>query len=224
LRTAPAVLVILWLAVPELRAQELASWIPSTDRTANSLIAEVLVTSPLAERLEVAGALGLRRDPYVSDIVEILLGKLYGAGRCEVELVLRVLLASVFPRTLAPGEIRRRLEPNRPGIELLADRLAEFGAPLARESYRILGLAEGGRLRSALAYEGRLLVEALKRRNGASDAEQADRLMAFLEAVEQTGDDCFADTVVSLLETTGTREVGLYARDVLATILPVPTR
>jgi hypothetical protein len=224
LRTAPALLIILWLTVPDLQAQELASWIPSTDRSANPLIAEILAFSSLTDRLGAARALGLRRDPYVSDLIDVLLGKLYGTGRFEVELVLRVLLESVFPRSLVPEALRPRLEVNRSGVELLADRLAEFGAPLARETYRILGVAEDGRLRSALMDEGRRLTEALKRRNGSSDAEQADRLMAFLEAVEQSGDGLFAATVVSLLEITRTREVGVYSREVLATILPAASK
>jgi hypothetical protein len=203
-----------------LHGQETASWIGSTDRRANPLVEEILLFSPTEDRLAAARALGLRSDPYVSDLIGSLLGRMRGSRRFEDALVLRVLLDSVFDRSLVAEELRARAAQNPGGLDLLADGLPGFDAPLARESYRVLGLAGGKRFTGVLMSEGRALADALRRRGGRSDAEQADRLMAYLEAVEATGDETLADPVVAILQLTRTREVGRYARRVLARVLP----
>jgi hypothetical protein len=213
-------LLILLAGAPVLRAQEASSWIGSTDRRANRLVAELLLSSPMEDRLTAARALGTRRDPYVSDLIGALLGRMRAPGRFEDPLVLRVLLDSVFDRSLGDAELRARAAENEEGLDRLADGLPGFDAPLARESYRVLGLAGGSRYTGVLMSEGRDLAAALRRRGGRSDAEQADRLMAYLEAVEGTGNESFADPVVALLQLTRTREVGRYARRVLVRILP----
>jgi len=214
-----AILTVLLLPLPGLYPQELAAWIPSTDRTSNPVIGEILVSSCFEDRLQAAEGLGLREDPYVADLIGLLLGRLHGPGRHAEELVLTVLLASVFPRSLAPEEVRRRIEVNLPVLQLLPALLPEIGAPLARETYRLLSHAQDGSLRAALAAEGRRLGEALKSRDGCSNVEQADRLMAYLGAVERVGDPDLAGGVVAVLETTRTREVGQKARRVLETLL-----
>ena len=217
-------LACLLAAAPALQCQEFSAWIPSTDRTDNPLIRELLSSGSLGERLAVAEALGARGDAYIGDLLESLLAGLSGPARPEGELLLRVMLASVFPPSLSAEELERRLGPNRQAIELLAESVPGFGAPLARETCRVLaraiGTGGGGGLKGALMAEGRRLAEALGERSGYSDSEEADRLAAFLEAVETIADPVFADIVVRILETTRTRELGRYARFVLARILP----
>ena len=215
-----AILAILLLASRGAGAQDLAAWIPSTRRAANPLIGEVLVASPLEQRVRAAQALGLREDPYVVDLIGLLVGCLEGSARHEDELVLRVLLASVFPRSLAPGELQRRIEVNMPAMELLAGGLDGYGLGLARETYRLLSAGANARFAGALAAEGRRLGAALGEREGRSDVEQADRLVAYLEAAGNSGDPALAGNVVSILETTRTPEVGRAARRVLGLLLP----
>jgi hypothetical protein len=207
-------------AAGAVHAQELGSWVPSTDRRVNPLIGEILLAPPTADRLEAARALGQRSDPYVSDLIGSLLGRLHGGGTYEDALVLRVMLDAVFDRSLLPKELQRRAVENRAGLELLAESLPSFDAALARETYRLLALGADRPLVGVLMREGRALGEDLQRRRGRSDAEQADRLMAYLEAAAAAGDGELAEPVVAILEHTRTREVAHYARQVLAAILP----
>ena len=214
-----AILSALLLPLPGLYPQELAAWIPFTDRSSNPVIGEILISSTLEDRLQAAEGLGRRRDPYVADLIDLLVGRLHGQGRYEEELVLTFLLASVFPRSLAAEEVRQRIELNLPALRLLAALLPEIGAALARETYRLLSHTQGGSFTAALAAEGRRLGDALRSRDGYSNAEQADRLMAYLGAVERAGEPSLAAGVVAVLETTRTREVGQKARRVLEAIL-----
>ncbi|MBN1835375.1 MAG: hypothetical protein JW820_05955 [Spirochaetales bacterium] len=215
-RSSTALLVAVLLAPAGVHAQELAAWIPSTDRSMNPVIAPILAEGPLQDRVAAAEALGLRRDPFVADLVGALLALRHGPRAHEAELVLRVLLASVFPRSAAPEGLREPLAQNREALELLAAALPELRAPLAREVYRLLSLLDEGRFTAALADEGRRLNEQLARRHGRSDAEQADRLMAYLEAAQRSGDPRLAPAVIGILETTMTAEVGQRAREVLS--------
>jgi hypothetical protein len=193
------------LALPSFLGAE--HWAAYTDRRQNPLILQTMREGDLDEALQAAGALGLRGDPYVADILSGLLG----GGQ---ELPLLFLLRAVFPPAESPQVLAPRLSVNRSGLDELAGRLESFGPALRREVVRLLRLA-GDR-----AYDGPVLAQAgwLRERflaqAGRADAELSELALEVLAYAGSSANPVFLDPVLRLKESSRSASVARRAAEV----------
>ena len=219
--TIPTVLAVslLWFFPLHTAAQDYTSWIRYSDSGDNDLIVEMIEQGDLAIGLDVAGALGLREDVQVQEIILAVGEQITHRQSWERELILRVMLASVFAPTLESSELERRLRANRNGIDFLVANLPQFGLSLKREVTRVLSFLHPPEYLSTLMAEGRRITEILREQEGQLSGEQAALTLTFLETVGTIADPEFANPVLLILERTRHLEVAEKARSVSRSLL-----
>jgi hypothetical protein len=200
-------------------AQDYTSWIRYSDSGDNDLIVEMIEQGDLATGLDVAEALGLREDVQIQEIILAVGEQITHRSSWERELILRVMLASVFAPTLESSELERRLRANRDGIDFLVANLHQFGLSLKREVTRVLSFLHPPEYLCTLMAEGRRITEILREQEGRLNGEQAALTLTFLETVGTIADPEFANLVLLILERTRHLEVGEKARSVSRSLL-----
>jgi hypothetical protein len=200
-------------------AQDYATWIRYSDSADNQLIVEMIQQADLSAGLEIAEAVGLREDVQIQEIILAMGETIDPRPRWERELILRVLLASVFPASLDSGELEAALRKNREGIDFLVDGLPDFTPSLKREVVRLLGTLHPPEYSSALMAEGRRLADLLTLQRGDLNGEQAGLTLTYLQTVERVGNPEFADVVLLILERSRHLEVAEAARSVSRSLL-----
>ncbi|MCK5006926.1 MAG: hypothetical protein KAR73_06020 [Spirochaetales bacterium] len=200
-------------------AQDYTSWIRYSDSGDNDLIVEMIEQGDLATGLDVAEALGLREDVQIQEIILAVGEQITHRSSWERELILRVMLASVFAPTLESSELERRLRANRDGIDFLVANLHQFGLSLKREVTRVLSFLHPPEYLGTLMAEGRRITEILREQEGRLNGEQAALTLTFLETVDTIADPEFANLVLLILERTRHLEVGEKARSVSRSLL-----
>ena len=200
-------------------AQDYTSWIRYSDSRDNDLIAELIEQGDLAIGLDVANALGLREDVQIQEIILAVGEQITHRSSWERELILRVMLASVFAPTLESSELERRLRVNRNGIDFLVANLPRFGLSLKREVVRLLSFLHPPEYLGTLMAEGRRITEMLREQEGQLSGEQAALTLTFLETVGTIANPEFANLVLLILERTRHLEVAEKARSVSRSLL-----
>lgn len=200
-------------------AQDYTSWIRYSDSRDNDLIAELIEQGDLAIGLDVANALGLREDVQIQEIILAVGEQITHRSSWERELILRVMLASVFAPTLESSELERRLRVNRNGIDFLVANLPRFELSLKREVVRLLSFLHPPEYLGTLMAEGRRITEMLREQEGQLSGEQAALTLTFLETVGTIANPEFANLVLLILERTRHLEVAEKARSVSRSLL-----
>ena len=202
-------------------AQEIGSWIRHSDSRDNSLIVEMIRQGDLSAGLEVAAAIGLREDVEIQEIILAVGETIDPRPQWERELILRTVLASVFPASLEDSELESRLRRNREGLDFLAAGLPHYTLSLKREVVRLLGFLHPPEYLSALMREGRRLAEVLENQQGRLNGEQAGLTLTYLETVGRIADPEFAHIVLLILQRSRHLEVAEAARSVSRSLLLV---
>ena len=200
-------------------AQDYASWIRYSDSGDNQLIVEMIQQADLSAALEIAAAMGLREDVEIQEIILAVGETVDPRPQWERELILRVLLASVFPASLDSGELEAGLKKNREGIDFLVDGLPGFHLSLKREVIRLMGTFHPPEYSSVLMTEGHLLADLLTLQRGDLNGEQAGLTLTYLDTIERVGNPDFADVVLLILERSRHLEVAEAARSVSRSLL-----
>jgi hypothetical protein len=212
-------LAFICLLTREAAAQDYDSWIRYSDSRDNALIVEMIRQGDLSTALEIAAAIGLRKDFVIREIILSLGERIDPRPYWEKELILRVLLASVFPASLDDSELEARLRENREGFDFLVAGLPHFTLSLRREVIRLLGFLHPPEYVSALMSEGRWLADLLTLQRGDLDGEQAGLTLTYLETVDRIAEPEFADIVLLILERSRHPEVAEAARSVSRSLL-----
>jgi hypothetical protein len=210
---------LLWFIPLQTTAQDYIAWIRYSDSSDNDLIVEIIEQGDLATALDVAGALGLREDVQVQEIILAVGEQVTPRPSWERELILRVMLESVFAPALESSELERRLRANRDGIDFLIANLPQFGLSLRREVIRILSFLHPPEYLSTLMVEGRRITEILREQEGHLSGEQAALTLTFLETAGTIADPDFVNLVLLILERTRHLEVAEKARSVSRSLL-----
>jgi hypothetical protein len=212
-------LALIFFHPAEAAAQDYASWIRYSGRGDNPLIVEMIQQADLSEALEIAEALGLREDAEIQEIILALGETVDPRPQWERELILRVLLASVFPSSQDVGKLEAGLRENREGVDFLVDGLPAFHLSLQREVIRLLAYTHRPEYSSALMAEGRRLAGLLTTQRGDLNGEQAGLTLTYLNTVQRIGNPEFADVVLLILERSRHLEVAEAARSVSRSLL-----
>ena len=203
----------------EAAAQDYTSWIRYSDSTDNALIAEMIRQGDLGTALEIADALGLREDAEIQQII-LAVGETIDPGsQWEGELILRTLLASVFPASLDKSELEVRLRRNREGFDFLVAGLPHFTLSLKREVLRLLGFLHPPEYVRAIMSEGRYLAELLLNQQGQLNGEQAGLALTCLETLDRVAAPESAEIVLMILQRSRHLEVAEAARSVSRSLL-----
>ncbi len=210
---------LLWFLPLHSAAQDYTSWIRYSGSADNDLIVEMIEQGDLTIGLEAAGALGLREDIQIQEIILAVGEQVTHRPRWERELILRVMLVSVFAPTLESSELERRLRANRNGIDFLVANLPQFGLSLKREVIRILSFLHPPEYLNTLMAEGRRITVILREQEGKLSGDQAALTLTFLETVDTIADPEFANLVLLILERARHLEVAEKARSVSRSLL-----
>jgi hypothetical protein len=140
----------------------------------------------LEAALEIAAALGRRRDPYVGNIIEHFRKHHQGRRTYISERIIITLLSSLFPVGLSDAYFQTRFESNREALLKLIGGIDGYAGPDLR-SYCLL-LA--GRSREAgfsrlLSRSGERIVRRLKQTGGLLTVSETEELSVFLTALER---------------------------------------
>jgi hypothetical protein len=196
------------LALPSCLGAE--HWAAYTDRRQNPLILEAMLGGDLDDALQAARALGLREDPYISDILSGLLSR----GQ---EVPMLFLLRAVFPPSESQQVLAGRLSANRAGLDELAEELDGMGLALRRDVVRLLRQA-GKRAydRPVLAQAGwlyeRLRPQAL--RTARADTELNELALEVLAYAGSSANPVFLDPVLRLRQRSRSAPVARLAAEV----------
>ena len=182
-RCAPVFALILCLAVPVWSADNaLIGFVKASDRSSNPLILSMMFATDLSERLEIASALGERREPYVGDIVSSLSSGFEVSFQFQSELILRFLLSSLLSPSLPAETIRSRLEANRDAFDELVRRLMDFSDPqLEALLVGVAGSLGDVPYRPVLAAKARALLDEIEENQGFLRPQERGLLMTLLE-------------------------------------------
>jgi hypothetical protein len=202
-------------------AQDYASWVRYSDRGDNPLIVESIRQGDLTAGLEIAAAIGQREDLEIQEIILAVGEAIDPRPQWERELILRALLASVFPASLESSELEARLRKNRDGFDFLVAGLPRFTLSLRREVIRLLGFLHPPEYVSALMSEGRRLADVLQTQQGRLNGEQAGLTLTYLATVGRIADPEFANIVLLILQRTRHLEVAEAARSLSRSLLLV---
>lgn len=183
-----------------------------SDRSDDSLILEALEDATLDERLEILEAVGERDDPFIGRYLEDFLLR-QGPDRPVREHLMRVLLASAFPREAPLERLAARVAPNRASLLAMCTRLATFSDPqLCAAVVRLIPLLEGGHA-DLLALVGRL-TKRLQASGGLIDPRENGLLLDALEAMRRVGSLDFLEAALAVARLSRERVVVETAREV----------
>ena len=210
---------LIFLPPADVAAQDYASWIRYSDRADNPLIVEMIREADLNTALEIAQAVGLREDVCIRDIILEVGETVNLRPQWERELVLRMLLASVFSPGLDDEALEAALLENREGIDFLVAGLPDFTLSLKREVIRLLGFLHPPEYAGPLMAEGRRLADLLTLQRGDLNGEQAGLTLMYLQTVQRVGNPEFSDVVLMILERSRHLEVAGAARAVARDLL-----
>lgn len=183
----------------------------ASDRSWDPVILEALDGATLDERLEILQAVGERDDPFIGRYLEDFLVR-RGPDQPVREHLMRVLLASAFPREAPPERLAPRVAPNRQGLLAMCARLATFTDPqLCAEVVRLIPLLDGGRA-DLLALVGQL-AERLAASGGRLDPREDGLLLDALEAMGRIGSPDFLEPALAVARLSRERPVVEAARE-----------
>jgi hypothetical protein len=215
----PLALALLCILSISAQAQDYPSWIRYSDSGDNPLIVQMIHESDLSTALQITSAIGQREDARIQEIILAVGERSDPRPLWERELILRALLASVFPGSLTDSELEDRLRMNREGLDFLVAGLPGFTLSLKREVVRLLGFLHPPGYLSALMAEGRRLADLLTLQRGDLNGEQAGLTLTYLETLERIADPEFAEIVLLILERSRHLEVAQAARSVSRLLL-----
>ncbi|MCX7030275.1 MAG: hypothetical protein NTU62_09165 [Spirochaetes bacterium] len=168
----------------------------ASDRSNDPVILDLLEDATLDERLEILAAVGERADPFIGAYLDDFLLR-HTSRPAESEHLMRVLLASAFPRSTALDQLAERVAPNQAALLAASARLATFVDPqLCAAIVRLIPLLPGG-LSDLLGIVDRL-VNRLGQGDGFLDPRDDGLLLDALEAMGRIGSPDFLEPALAV--------------------------
>jgi hypothetical protein len=168
----------------------------ASDRSYDSVILETLESATLDERLEILTAVGERTDPFIGAYLDDFLLR-HTSRPAESEHLLRMLLESAFPRSIALEQLTGRVAPNQEALLAASSRLATFtDQQLCGAIVRLIPLLPGGHADLLAAVDR--LVDRLTRGDGFLDPRDDALLLDALEAMGRVGSPDFLEPALAV--------------------------
>ncbi len=183
-------------------ASAVTQLVRDSNASANGLILSMMSEGNLTQSLEIARALGERRDPYIGNILAGIASGAHGKDGYLAELRLRVLLMGFFTGgDFLRGRVESaRLAPNAAEVKSLVLRLPDFEDPVLKAE--LLGLAIEAAPREAAklaAGEGVYLHALLRSGGGLLAPERREEALAYLGLVGRLKDPVLIEQTIGLI-------------------------
>lgn len=198
---------------------DIADWIAVSERRDNAIIAGMLRESRLQDQIAIVQALGMRKDFYLSEIIDFLTDTRGPYAVDNQDYLLRVLLSSVFPPpgVIAEEDLRTRLLVNRSAFEKLVMSLGKTAdLQLRAEIVRLIPYGGQPRLYGLLLAEADGILTLLA--DGKVTAAQQDYILTYLLALEEIADTVFLETCLGIFERSAQAEISRTARRVIRSL------
>ncbi len=187
-RTAFAVTTLAFFALfalvaAPLRAQDWESFAASSNRAMDPLMLHIMAESDLEENIALCKGLGRRADADVRVFIDSLAAGDTSKTALGTEALLRRLLSSVLEANAREESLRAWQEANASSVEMLLDRIDQWGDPQLRGALVKLALIantpQGVR---AIMNVGTGVVRELERSDGLIPSQDAALALDFLSA------------------------------------------
>lgn len=166
-----------WAAVPGWEG-----FVEGSDRSANPAIIQLVSTSDFAEKKALLSAIGRRAEPYAGDIIESLASGYLGREEFKGELLLRILLDSLFSTALPPSTRADRIQANREALGGIVLRLTHFSDPqLAGVIVQIIPDLGQKQYFPILSEQAAILIARMEKQKGELSPMDTDLLLALLD-------------------------------------------
>ncbi|MBN2353209.1 MAG: hypothetical protein JXD23_11610 [Spirochaetales bacterium] len=194
-------------------------WVETTDRSDDPEIIRLMDESNFSRKIELAKALGERRDPYAADIIVHYLSLYRHNRRYEQDLVLSSILSAVFPPKSEEARRTARIEANREAIADLIGECDGFESDALKAACIRLGVDAGiAGIGPLAAREGGRLALSLRKNRGLADRAQTEEILAILEAIGRLGVKNFGGLPADFARFSGDRRIVERARAVTSTL------
>jgi hypothetical protein len=201
-------------------ADEYYTIINEVDPSLAKRIVLTLLETDLAECMAMARSFGELRDPNVSNIVSVLCDPLPRDMEIKAELVLRLILESVFPATAKPEELKRRVALNKEGLEVLGARIGIFSSPLLRgKILSLLPHVDAKKYNTLIMREGFVLISLLKLHEGILPPEPREELLGILSAIGVSAAPDFLELCIEIMRNAKDSEVYTIAKSLAERLL-----
>lgn len=165
-------------------SEEYYSIVAEIDPRLAAQIITTLMQYDLAECMTIMHSIGKAQDPNVYNLVSILLSDFHGSDAPKVELMLRMLIDSVFFDSLAKEVRVARAATNREAIMLLVSSIPRLTDRLLKgEIVRVLEHAFAPEYASQVMAEGHRITRMLRQGTGRCDDACTFELNAIIDLV-----------------------------------------
>lgn len=178
-----------------LQAQTVSETVAATSRMSNALVLQILVDDDTTRALSAARALGIRKDPFVGDILEGLFSRIDGPRSYRNLLLLRVVLQGVF---LQPSPAPAKIAINARALTQLLSRLESI--PDAETKGVLLDISRylsREDVEKPLLAEGAFLITYLQTTGGRFTPDRRDEAMSFLAACQAHNNAVLRNQVIT---------------------------
>ncbi len=183
--------------------EELYSILMEIDPAYASQIVDLLIKTDTSEAMLMARTIGESDDPRITDLLTILCERNDTREKSKVELLVRLLLDSVFPGTLEPRIVKARITANRVGIDLLVKKCESFDDRFLRAKVvRIAVLSDDPAFAALVQREGFGIVALLRKNNGTSTPGCDEEIVEILNGMERDMKADYFDLCVSIMNAT----------------------
>jgi hypothetical protein len=213
-------LVLLSAALTPAVAAEWTALASASDHAQDPLILQAMESGDFETRVQLCVGVGKRADPFAGAIIESILTHDRGVKGFQSELLLRMLLGSLFDASWGDGGIRTRVEANVTALVDLYDRIAEWKDPqLTGILVRLLPFMKGYDVDPPLMQIGARLVDGLTRSRGVITSQEIALALDYLASVERMPSLDFLDQCVSIAELSREKILVDRARSVAAVLM-----
>lgn len=168
-----------------IHAMDWAWFVENSDRSSDPAIIEALATNDLQAQRSIVSALAKRADPYAADIIEAILSGFGGKLVSRRELLLRLIVTSLFSPDESPAAVSRRIDANRDALDALVSGLNAYRDPqLAAAIVRIIPLLDESRYLPLVTQAASTLENRMADQQGGLSPMDADLLFTILAYAE----------------------------------------
>jgi hypothetical protein len=182
-----------------LTAMDWEAFVAHSSRSDDGLILDALKQADLETSIQICQALGVRKDPSAEDILMWLLAGFSRSSGYKNEILLRVVMKSLFRSSQGDAALKDRLDANASFVDEIVNTIARFQDPQIKgEILRLLPRLPAANRLTALMETGAEVVRALQQDDGRLSPAENGLAYDYLATVREIGGADFMDQCLEL--------------------------
>jgi hypothetical protein len=166
-------------------------------------IVELLLEHDISESMQMVRSIGETEKPRINDILKILCERNDKRERNKTEILIRLLIESVFDKSLTREILDTRIGTNRESLLLLVERFESFDDRILKaDIIRLILLMKAPSQEALIHREGFNLVKLLKDQHGYCSPECEVEIIAILETIAISDSEDFFELCIQIMKNT----------------------